>query len=68
MLRQQGEGGREGGTYVELVPNLGVGFELAIEGSIPMTSDQTTMFRLDRIIAHNLRVDDAGEIVRTKEV
>lgn len=49
------------GTDIEFVANLGVRFQLAVQRSVPVITDQSTMFRLDGILAHDLRIDDSEE-------
>lgn len=48
-------------TNVEFVADLGVRFQLAVKRSVPVITDQSTMFRLDGILAHDLRIDDGEE-------
>ncbi len=54
-------------TYCELITNLWVWLELAVQGSITMTSDQPPVFRLHWVLSRNLRIldnyDRAGDAI-----
>ena len=45
-------------TYVELIPNLGVGFQFSIQRSVAMTPDESTMLRLDGIVPSHFWIGD----------